>query len=335
MVPSPAAIERLCAELRRVARREAHRRLTEGLSAEQRRGLDALTQRRKETSLSWLAWLRQMPEAATPAAMLGLIERLEHIRRIGIEPGRGHLIHQARLAQLALETLGERESGTARLEQAVAAYRAALEERTRARAPLDWAMTQNNLGNALETLGERESGTARLEEAAAAYRAALEEWTRERVPLQWAMTQNNLGLALETLGERESGTARLEQAVAAYRAALHARARPAPMGDNAEQSGPCARNTRRAGERDGAAGAGGGGHRAALEERTRERVPLDWADSLGNQGVALVLIADRTNDVVVAETAVRQIETAYEMLTGAKRVSPSASISTRRRITSG
>ena len=71
------------------------------------------------------------------------------------------------------ETLGERESGTARLEEAVAAYRAALEERTRERVPLDWATTQNNLGNALWTLGERESGTARLEEAVAAYRAAL------------------------------------------------------------------------------------------------------------------------------------------------------------------
>ena len=62
--------------------------------------------------------------------------------------------------------------------------------------PLDWAMTQNNLGNALWTLGERESGTARLEEAVAAYRAALKEWTRERVPLDWATTQNNLGNAL-------------------------------------------------------------------------------------------------------------------------------------------
>ena len=44
----------------------------------------------------------------------------------------------------------------------MAAYRAALEERTRERVPLDWAQTQNNLGNALETLGERESGTAHL-----------------------------------------------------------------------------------------------------------------------------------------------------------------------------
>jgi len=44
-----------------------------------------------------------MPEAATPTAMLDLIERLKHIQRIGIEPGRGHLIHQARLAQLVRE----------------------------------------------------------------------------------------------------------------------------------------------------------------------------------------------------------------------------------------
>ena len=63
----------------------------------------------------------------------------------------------------ALSTLGERESGTARLEEAVAAYRAALEERTRERVPLDWATTQNNLGNALwsaRRAGERH-GAAR------------------------------------------------------------------------------------------------------------------------------------------------------------------------------
>jgi len=119
----------------------------------------------------------------------------------------------------ALRTLGERESGTARLEEAVAANRLALAEWTRERVPLQWAMTQNNLGNALWALGERESGTARLEEAVAAYRLALEERTRERVPLQWAMTQQNLGLALSTLGGRESGTARLEEAVVAYRLA--------------------------------------------------------------------------------------------------------------------
>ena len=72
--------------------------------------------------------------------------------------------------------------GAERLEEAVAAYRAALEEYTREGSPADWAMTQNNLGNALRSLGERESGTERLEEAVGAYRAALGEHTREGVP---------------------------------------------------------------------------------------------------------------------------------------------------------
>jgi hypothetical protein len=53
------------------------------------------------------------------------------------------------------------------------AYRAALGERTRERLPLDWAATQNNLGDALRALGERESGTAPLEGAVVAYRASL------------------------------------------------------------------------------------------------------------------------------------------------------------------
>ncbi len=108
----------------------------------------------------------------------------------------------------------------AALAVAIATRGAALEVLTRERVPLDWALTQMDLGTALLTLGERESGTMRLDEAVAAYLAALEERTRERVPLDWALTQMNLGTALRTLGERESGTTRLEEAVAAYRAAL-------------------------------------------------------------------------------------------------------------------
>ena len=56
----------------------------------------------------------------------------------------------------ALQKLGERESGTTRLEQAVDAFRDVLQEWTRERMPLDWARTQNNLGNALlEARGTR------------------------------------------------------------------------------------------------------------------------------------------------------------------------------------
>ena len=44
-----------------------------------------------------------MPEAAKPVAMLGLIERLDHVRAAGLDPARGHRVHQARLAQLVRE----------------------------------------------------------------------------------------------------------------------------------------------------------------------------------------------------------------------------------------
>ena len=47
------------------------------------------------------------------------------------------------------------ESGTARLEEAVAAYREALKENTRERVPLEWAKTQWGLGAALVLLGGR------------------------------------------------------------------------------------------------------------------------------------------------------------------------------------
>jgi hypothetical protein len=55
----------------------------------------------------------------------------------------------------ALLRLGERESGTARLTEAVAAYREALQELTRELVPLDWARTQMNLGSALGSASER------------------------------------------------------------------------------------------------------------------------------------------------------------------------------------
>ena len=117
----------------------------------------------------------------------------------------------------ALYSQGNEYGDNDALAEAVQAYRAILERRPRQDVPLDWAMTQNDLGNALQALGERESGTVRLEAAVAAYEAALEEWTRERVPLDWAMTQNNLGNALGILGERESDPDLLAQALAAIR----------------------------------------------------------------------------------------------------------------------
>ena len=211
---------------------------------------------------------------------------------------------------LVLAALGERESDTTRLEEAVAAFRAALTERTRERVPLQWAGTQNNFGVALATLGERKNDTAQLEEAVAACRAALTEYTRERAPLEWAMTQDSLGSALVTLGKRESDTACLEEAVAACRAALTERTRERVPLRWATTQHNLGNALRRLGERESDTARlkeTVAAYDAALTERTRERAPHQWARSTGDQGIALMMLAGRTGDVSMARTAVSQI----------------------------
>jgi hypothetical protein len=61
----------------------------------------------------------------------------------------------------ALAGLGERESGTVRLEEAVAAFREALKERTRERVPLAWASTQKNLESTIRVLDQRKAANTK------------------------------------------------------------------------------------------------------------------------------------------------------------------------------
>ncbi len=88
--------------------------------------------------------------------------------------------------------------------RAIAAYRAALEERTRDRVPLDWAVTQSNLGNALQTLGERESSTARLKEAKEAYSVALETFNAVGAHYYADNSRRNLAKVQALLGKRKN-----------------------------------------------------------------------------------------------------------------------------------
>ncbi|MFO0142470.1 MAG: tetratricopeptide repeat protein, partial [Aphanizomenon sp.] len=103
------------------------------------------------------------------------------------------------------------------LENAIAAYQQALEERTRTDFPVDWASTQNNLGNAYSDR-IRGDKADNLENAIAAYQQALEVRTRTDFPVDWAMTQNNLGNAYRDRirGDKADN---LENAIAAYQQA--------------------------------------------------------------------------------------------------------------------
>ncbi len=207
--------------------------------------------------------------------------------------------------------LGDNQS----LRDAIDAYRSALTLASRDRVPLNWAGTQNDLGNALVRLGERESGTARLEEAVAAYRTALQEWSRDHVPCNWAGAQNNLGNVLLTLGERESGTARLEEAVAAYRAALKELSRDHVPRDWAGAQNNLGNALVRLGHRESGTARleeAVAAYRAALEELSRGRMPLDWAMTQNNLGGAFVELGERESGTARLKEAVAAYRAALE-----------------------
>lgn len=219
---------------------------------------------------------------------------------------------------VSLQTLGARETSTARLEQAVAVHRKALEVRTRERVPLDWATSQNNLGNALQAIGAREGGTARLREAIQAYHAALAEWTQEAAPLDWATAQSNLGTALQALGRRQDGTAYLHEAVAAYRRALEERTRDSMPLEWAATQNNLGYALATLGDREPGTAfleEAAVAYRAALEERRRERVPLDWAASQHNLGTALQALGVRESGTAHIEAAIEAYRAVLEVWT--------------------
>ncbi len=279
---------------------QAEKRELAGIEAEEasldRRRLSAAAIRAEQGELS-LIQLRYREAAERFAAAAELVPDSKPEQR---------LAYRKRHAN-ALYRQGDEKGDNAALEEAIRAYRDLLGEYPRKRAPLDWATTQNNLGNALGILGEREAGRARLEEAVAAFRTALQEYTRDRVPLQWAGTQNNLGNALLRLGERESGTARLEEAVAAYRAALQEYTREKVPLQWAMTQNNLGNALMRLGERESGTARleeAVAAYRAALQEFTRDRVPLQWATTQNNLGVALATLGGREVGTARLEEAV-------------------------------
>ncbi len=106
------------------------------------------------------------------------------------------------------------------LQKAIAAYQQALIYRTPDTAPLDFAMTQNNLGAAYDDLAQLEDCATNLQKAIAAYQQALIYRTPDTAPLAYAQTQNNLGNAFANLAQLEDSQTNLQKAIAAYQQAL-------------------------------------------------------------------------------------------------------------------
>jgi tetratricopeptide (TPR) repeat protein len=284
-------------------------RARERVASEQRR------HQADEARAEWLVALRSEAETCTLLARAALARRDAADAAAQFEEGLQVLApadpperwSYAMKAAAALNDFGDHAGRNDALTTAIVIYRRALADASRERVPLDWAATQNDLGNALSMLGARERDTARLEEAVVAYRAALEERTRERVPLDWAMTQNNLANVFSMLGERESGTARLEEAVVACRAALEEWTRDRVPLYWAMTQNNLGLALWRLGERESGTARlqeAVDAYRAALEERTRDRVPLQWAGTQNNLGIALETLGERESNTTRLQEAV-------------------------------
>jgi len=206
-----------------------------------------------------------------------------------------------------LETFGEQTGQNQPLEEAIAQYRQAAEERSRMVAPLDWAAAQNGLSSALRELGERETGTARLKEAVSAAQLALSQRTRERFPMDWAASQVNLGHALRSLGERQADTESFRQAIAAFRAALEEETRERAPVDWAGTQHELGNALRALGQREDGTSSymlAVTAYREALKERTRDRFPLSWAVTQDYLGTALRLLGERQDNVEYLQLAI-------------------------------
>jgi tetratricopeptide (TPR) repeat protein len=240
-------------------------------------------------------------------------ERPRGVNRLICARAQGNLAH-------ALLGLGRRERDTARMEEAVAAFRAALEVFTRELSNALWAGTQLDLAMALYMLGMRESETgcsekaiaaSHVKEAIAAFRETLKEYSRESCPETWATTQIFLGGALCDLNDVEADTARLEEAVAAYGEAEKEVTREREpfqwariqkgRGDALFRLGEQESGTTRLEEAVLA-------YREALKEYTHERTPRDWASTEIGLCNGLLSIADRRQDQALAELSQKQLE---------------------------
>ena len=103
IVPGPSIIEQLVAAATVLAERRVAQQLTRNLSAAQAEALDALLLIKEDTPMSVLAWARQPPGAPGHRALARVVEQLDCLRAVGLDPACAEGVHSERLRKLARE----------------------------------------------------------------------------------------------------------------------------------------------------------------------------------------------------------------------------------------
>lgn len=85
LLPTPRAIDLLCQQARVRSERLLYQALTTGLSETAKKRLDALLEVAPETTTTKLSWLRNASQSPAPTNILGLIERVAFLRKLGLD----------------------------------------------------------------------------------------------------------------------------------------------------------------------------------------------------------------------------------------------------------
>lgn len=125
------------------------------------------------------------------------------------------------LIGVAMRTSGYATDSRDTYENSVAYLQRALGEWTREDSPLEWAMTQLNLGFTLEELSQYESSEQEpLQRALDAYDAALKVYQAHSDKLDSAAVQVRMGSSLHQMSSRNGDVKFLQRAIESYRAAI-------------------------------------------------------------------------------------------------------------------
>nr|WP_172687275.1 Tn3 family transposase [Ancylobacter novellus] len=103
ILPAPGTLERAGATGRARARRLTAEALIAPLTPDQLAQIDALLGTNPDLGRTPLAWLRGFPEAPSAGNLNDILERLDHIRRIALQPVLADAIHENRFRQFVRE----------------------------------------------------------------------------------------------------------------------------------------------------------------------------------------------------------------------------------------
>ena len=105
LLPSPRAIDLLCQQARVRSERLLYKALTSGVSDVTKKSLDGLLELVPDTAMTRLTWLRNASQSPAPANILGLIERIQFVRTLGVDAERRQAIPSGAFDRIARDAM--------------------------------------------------------------------------------------------------------------------------------------------------------------------------------------------------------------------------------------